>query len=1441
MLNNNRKWLICIIIFIIWFSRLWALNTDQKPSLEENYSAPDQVSLSYSGTELRFLNIHTENGMFTQLLTASSHKSDEIGAPELPVLRALIQIPFGATPSITISNTQFAEYDCSDLGIEYPVFPKQEPVIKRPGGKPEFLLDQKVYSTDSYQFEQTAGIVDEFVLRCYNIALIEIHNVDYNPVRNKVKVLESAEITIQLSGSDMQLTRQIKSRYYSPVFENLALNTILNPMAYLSPEWVPSLDIGYIIIYDPSFASAVSNLAAWKARKGYKVYTKTDTELGGTASGVKNYIQTQYDSGEYPPDFVLLVGDVGNIPTYTGSASGSASDLPYSLMAGSDYIPDLMIGRLSISSSSEVTEMANRIVEYEQCDYTSLTWTNRAAFLASDDGSFWDLAEATHRYAIQTWFGPAGFQCDSIWAHSGGDRTDVINAVNNGRMIVNYSGHGTETAWDAPALSQSNIEGLSNNNMYPFVISNACLTGRFSRTECFGETWIRQTNKGAIAFFGASNYSYWNEDDELERRMYDAVFDDDYYLIGSMTQQGLYGVYLAYTSSAEYYYDMYNILGDPSVALWFRTPAALSVTHPSTIPVGSSIIHLTVTSGGSSVRNALVCITNDSDIHETGYTNVSGAVDIPVVGAAVGETLWVTATAYNKQPYFGHIVVTGTQPYLAYESGTVNDDEPGPSAGDADGIIDIGETIEFSITLRNVGTVTAEDVNGILTTSDPYITITDGNNNFGDIPAASTRTSLNPYIFNISPNTPDGHEVQFELEATDAEDSTWILQFTLDISAPVLNYQSHLIADPSPGGDADGFPEPGESFEITVTLINDGGETARSIVGVLGDLSDPYITVDVTSSPFANTDPSETQNSSHVYDITVAPGCPSPHTAYFEIEFTTAIGYTSYDTFSVLIGEGGLSDDVESGTGPWTYSGWHISDFRSNSPGHSWYSGSANSHLYPDETISYLTTPSVVLSPNSYFSFWHFFVTETGYDSCIIQVNTGSGWSNVHKYTGFRTEWDYELYDLTALASGTEIQFRFKFKSDTYVHGEGWYVDDIYIGPLKVAELGAGSVYPIAGHDTTNFNFSVTYFSLNDYEPTSKKIVLDGTHYDMTTDDFVYNDGSVFTYSTTTRSGIHVYHFEFTANGQLIRFPRTGEIIGPYVDENLYSYNIGSSPSGFTTAGSRNDWEWGVPTSGPGSAPFGSNVWATNLDGNYRDSSKSQLLLPPMDLTEVSWAFLRFAHWYEFQPPNYYGYHDGGNLKIVVDSRDTIILYPQEYYDVILSQYNHWIPWQLAYADDDNGNYWHFSTVDLRPYCGNNVRIIFEFGSSSSNVDPGWYVSNMQIIGSEDVGIETEQATGKLPRNLSINQNYPNPFNYRTVISYAIPAGALEKSNVDIQLFDILGNSVKTLENGEKTPGFYEVAWDGLDDKGNASPSGIYFCRISNGVESKTISLLLIR
>ena len=104
----------------------------------------------------------------------------------------------------------------------------------------------------------------------------------------------------------------------------------------------------------------------------------------------------------------------------------------------------------------------------------------------------------------------------------------------------------------------------------------------------------------------------------------------------------------------------------------------------------------------------------------------------------------------------------------------------------------------------------------------------------------------------------------------------------------------------------------------------------------------------------------------------------------------------------------------------------------------------------------------------------------------------------------------------------------------------------------------------------------------------------------------------------------------------------------------------------------------------------------------------------------------------------------------------------------------------------------------------------------------------------EELGNENEET---LPGVFALHQGYPNPFNPVTSIRYDIP----EAANVQVSVYSLLGQKVKTLVNGAHQPGFYAVQWNGTNDQGNPVASGMYICRIHADQFNAVKKLILMK
>ena len=128
--------------------------------------------------------------------------------------------------------------------------------------------------------------------------------------------------------------------------------------------------------------------------------------------------------------------------------------------------------------------------------------------------------------------------------------------------------------------------------------------------------------------------------------------------------------------------------------------------------------------------------------------------------------------------------------------------------------------------------------------------------------------------------------------------------------------------------------------------------------------------------------------------------------------------------------------------------------------------------------------------------------------------------------------------------------------------------------------------------------------------------------------------------------------------------------------------------------------------------------------------------------------------------------------------------------------------------------------------------IVFSRGSTRGGTNaPALFITEGQM---NPVGITDP---GTVPHQFALEQNYPNPFNPETNISFALP----KTSHVELVIYNVLGQKVRTLVNQTLEAKVHTVKWDGRDDQGVAVPSGLYFYRLKSQQFTQTKRMLLVR
>lgn len=669
---------------------------------------------------------------------------------------------------------------------------------------------------------------------------------------------------------------------------------------------------GYLVVTVPEYEADLASLIDWKRRKGYEVRVATTVETGGTVEEIGDYIRNAYETWDAPPLYVLLVGDVGDIPA--DLVQSNVADHPFTLLEGEDFLPDLFIGRFPAGDNLDVQTMVMKTVRYERHPHTDGggTWFTRALMTAADYGA--PTPVEASRYCAQQLLNLGFAAVESVYCASGCPGQEPITAaVDSGVTIVSYRGwaRGPE-GWHAPDFRVTYVPALSNGWKLPVVLSWVCHTGNFGyEEESFAEAWVRAGSaaepRGAVAFIGTADpwsHTRWN--DRMATGFSDAMRLSGLSRLGPLLASTKIRLIDEFPSelwmseageeSVEFYFHIYNLLGDPELSVWTAEPRAITVAHPDTVMVGSNFIEVRVaeTKAGAPVADARVGIVQGERLLGFAHTGENGLALVPAVPDTTADSLNITVTGANLAPYEGVATVAVAEPFPAYAGHEIDDDTAGESSGNGDGELNPGETVEIGLTLGNPG---AAQATGVTARVDSVwgAEVLDGETAFADIAAGGEAVSESPLVFRIAPTAEDGQVVRVGLEvAYDASEHS-ASAFTLQVAAPDPLYVSSLVSP-------DSVLDPGDDAELTVRLVNAGSAAGSGLAGVLRSFHSLVAVTDSTGEfgDFAVGDTVE--NSTDPFAVSVEEVTAVGQSAALELILTTAEGATLRTSFALVIG-----------------------------------------------------------------------------------------------------------------------------------------------------------------------------------------------------------------------------------------------------------------------------------------------------------------------------------------------------------------------------------------------------------------------------------------------------------------------------------------------------------------------------------------------------------
>lgn len=697
------------------------------------------------------------------------------------------------------------------------------------------------------------------------------------------------------------------------------------PVAVSKTPSLASSPVEVLIITNEAMRPEFQRLADHRTKLGDPALVVTLEEILANyrhgldlSETIRKYIIDAYT--KWGTDYVLLGGDAEVIPPRYASSTfyppgGQTyvpADLYYSCLDGNwnddgdaifgepfinsidvgdfvDFDPELSVGRATVQTLTEAQVFVDKVLEYEipqNVGYQSSILFASEVLFPQDwqpgdgiqlDGAVFseEINDSLTCDQYGSWTSYRSYQNYTAYPGSVPEtKADVLAQLNSGNYgVFNHIGHGF---YFNMSVGDNNIvvadaDGLINGPNYFVLYALNCSSGAFD-FNCLMERFLLNPTGGSVASIGSSRAAFPNASNKYQQDFYRAWLCKQLPRLGDIMNDSR----VAYTgntfwnTSDRWTHLCYSLLGDPSMRVWATRPRDVTISAPASAVLGpnSLLVNVTDTALATPYEGVTVCLTKDGEDYAVGVTDAAGNVTLGFGPETLGDvTVWVSGA--GAMPESVTIpVMDPAAAYLSVESFSLLDDGTAGSIGNGNGRPEGGERIALSPLVRNGGTVAFPGGTLTLSTGDPYLTVFDAGAAIGAIGADGSLLASDPFLLDVGVATPDGHEAQLEILATNGGGpGSWTDTEILMFQAAELEVL-RVDFDDSVYGNGDGIITFGEDIVVLVDLKNFGAGGVNGVTGVLATSSPDATIIDGSSAWGAMPDPlSVADNSADAFVI----------------------------------------------------------------------------------------------------------------------------------------------------------------------------------------------------------------------------------------------------------------------------------------------------------------------------------------------------------------------------------------------------------------------------------------------------------------------------------------------------------------------------------------------------------------------------------------------
>ena len=836
-MRKNGVAIVCLLAFVLFAAAQRGHNGSLR--VVANSTNSYAVELSLASNEFA---LHTVDD-FTAIDAGYGFSlSQDVGKPALPVFQQIIAVPIGAEPKLEFSG----EYVVS-RNLDKPLLPVQPHQFKN--RNTEFVIDTALYHSATAYQKPLAQLIELGIMRGLRLYRLTVSPFYYYAQNNVLLNYTNVYVVVSFAGADEDATRSeiLRNGGLPPVsFANkAAFKNLLSQNTALPPK--------YVMVAQDTFAAALRPFVQWKRQKGFNV-VELYTHGCDSCSQIRLRLDSIYRAAtplDPAPAYLLIVGDVEHVPAFGGKVRitglpAHSTDLYYAEYTG-DFYPEVPYGRLSVADTAELSAVVKKILAYEQCTFSDASFLNRVTLVAGREGrtpapivtngqiNYLKNNYLSHSASVDThlFYNPASeFQLPQI-----------VESLDSGASLVNYTSHCLSTGWYHPSFTTDGADTLGNVGKYFFAVNNCCLSSRFFENRCFGEALLRNPDAGAVGVIGSSNETLWEEDyywalgakgpvslnaqynpDKL------GTFDRWLHThgepvsafaptAGEMLLAGGFGLAQMGMAYENYYWEIYNLLGDPSLMPYFGVPQPVVVAYGDSLPVGAT--HLSI----SGTPLARVAFVQDCQLLSSVLLDSNGMAEVDFSHPLTGSPLLLTATAQFCKPFVDTVATyISSNPQIAVADSRVAD-VSGVEA--ANGRLEAGVTYIYNFCIKNYGADTAKNISLTLSSLDGRCSVSSLNYTRPVLLAGDTVCANGLFAFVPDSSLADGSTVSLEAMLTSNNgDTCFSCQHFVVLSSKVETGSISVFHNGQPANRL----AHGGTYTLEVPVVNRGSEVSDSIM-----------------------------------------------------------------------------------------------------------------------------------------------------------------------------------------------------------------------------------------------------------------------------------------------------------------------------------------------------------------------------------------------------------------------------------------------------------------------------------------------------------------------------------------------------------------------------------------------------------------------------------